>query len=54
MHPPEHKRLAPWAEDDEVKLEDFKKSKVEIKGTALGRREALKRRELKAAITTVP
>ena len=53
MNPPEESRLAPWTEEDEKSFNDFKSAEIDIKDTALGRREALKRRELKAAIPTM-
>ena len=53
MTPPEKCRLMPWTEADEASLEHLKTSEIDMGDTALGRLEALKKRELKAAITTM-
>ena len=45
--------MEPWTEEDEKALEEFRSEEIDIKDTALGRREAIKRRELKAAIPTM-
>ena len=50
MTPPEETRLEPWTEEDEKALEEFRSEEIDIKDTALGRREALKRRELNTAL----
>ena len=47
---PEGSKLAPWTEEDEKEFEEFKNKKIEMKDTALGRREEMKRRELRAAV----
>ena len=53
MTPPEKCRLMPWTEADEASLERLKTTEIDMGDTALGRLEALKKRELKAAITTM-
>ena len=54
MTPPEETRLEPWTAEDEKALEDFRSEEIDIiNDKALGRREAVKRRELKAAIPTM-
>ena len=52
-NPPEGSKLAPWTEEDEKEFEEFKNKKIEMKDTALGRREEMKRRELRAAVPTM-